>query len=232
MTTPKPLIVLLHGAWMGGFCWHNLVPALSTHGLTVLAPTLAGCGERFSEMTAEVSLHTHTQEIIGLLADNPQENIIIVGHSYGAAVASEVAGTIPDRIQSLVILDGFLAEAGKSILDSYPMLEDLFSPLVLPEAPAIMQVPPPSFVGMPEGIDYDWVSAHMRPMPVAVFREPCRFSVTNLACQRHYIRFTGFPAFADSSDRARQGGWSVTEIDGTHMAILTHAEKLAGLISP
>ena len=38
--------VLVHGAWLGGWCWKKVTPLLRAAGHEVFAPTLTGLGER------------------------------------------------------------------------------------------------------------------------------------------------------------------------------------------
>jgi len=39
-------IVLVHGAWHGGWCWWKVAPLLRQAGHDVYTPTLTGLGER------------------------------------------------------------------------------------------------------------------------------------------------------------------------------------------
>ena len=41
----KMIYVLIHPAWLGGWCWNKVVPLLRTEGHGVHAPTLTGLGE-------------------------------------------------------------------------------------------------------------------------------------------------------------------------------------------
>ena len=41
------VFVLVHPAWLGGWCWKKLVPLLEEHAHSVHTPTLTGLGERF-----------------------------------------------------------------------------------------------------------------------------------------------------------------------------------------
>jgi hypothetical protein len=38
--------MLVHGAWLGGWCWKKVIPRLRPAGHDVFAPTLTGLGER------------------------------------------------------------------------------------------------------------------------------------------------------------------------------------------
>jgi hypothetical protein len=38
--------VLVHGAWHGGWCWHDVAQHLRADGHQVFMPTMTGLGER------------------------------------------------------------------------------------------------------------------------------------------------------------------------------------------
>src|SRR5215475_3975366 len=61
--------VLVHGAWFGGWCWQKVVSLLEAGGHEVYAPTHTGLAERASELSPEVGLDTHIQDIVGLLEE-------------------------------------------------------------------------------------------------------------------------------------------------------------------
>ncbi len=94
--------VLVHGAWHGGRCWRKVIPFLEAAGHEVYAPTLTGLAERASELSPDVGLETHIQDIVGLLEEKDLQGVILVGHSYGAMVITGVVDRVPERIAHLV----------------------------------------------------------------------------------------------------------------------------------
>ena len=42
-------IVLIHGAWHGGWCWEDVTPLLEAAGYRVHTPTLPGLAERAAD---------------------------------------------------------------------------------------------------------------------------------------------------------------------------------------
>ena len=66
--------VLVHGAWVGGWCWQKVIPFLEAAGHEVYAPTLTGLAERASELSPDVGLDTHIQDVVGLITEkNPSQ---------------------------------------------------------------------------------------------------------------------------------------------------------------
>ena len=88
-------IVLVHGAWAGGWCWKKVLPALRASGHRVHAVTLTGVGERAHLLSPAVTLHTHVQDVLGVMAAEELADVVLVGHSYGGMVITGVADTAP-----------------------------------------------------------------------------------------------------------------------------------------
>jgi pimeloyl-ACP methyl ester carboxylesterase len=106
--------VCVHGSWHGGWCWEHLVPLLAQAGHLVLTPDLAGLGADVTP-PGDVTLAMWTEAIGALVADTP-EPVVLVGHSRGGIVISQVAEEHPDQISCLVYLAAFLLRDGESLL--------------------------------------------------------------------------------------------------------------------
>jgi pimeloyl-ACP methyl ester carboxylesterase len=107
--------VLIHGAWHGAWCWYKVLPRLEALGHTVIAPDLPSLG-RDKTPANRVSLSMWRDFVCGIL-DAQTEPVILVGHSRGGIVISEVAEHRPDRIRTLVYLSAFLPRDGESLFD-------------------------------------------------------------------------------------------------------------------
>src|SRR2546421_9380647 len=114
--------VLVHGAWHGGWCWQKVIPFLEEASHEVYAPTLTGLAERASELSPDVGLDTHIQDIVGELQEKHLHGVILVGHSYGGMVITGVVDQVPERIAHLVYLDTFVPRDGESMADVSPMV--------------------------------------------------------------------------------------------------------------
>ena len=57
-------LVLIHGAWHGGWCWQRVAEILQRAGHSVLAPTLSGVGERSHLAALEINLTTHVLDVL------------------------------------------------------------------------------------------------------------------------------------------------------------------------
>ena len=79
-------IVLVHGAWHGGWCYRYTAAALRKMGHEVFAPTHTGVGERAHQAGENITLETHIRDVAGCIEAEEIKDIILVGHSYGGMV--------------------------------------------------------------------------------------------------------------------------------------------------
>jgi pimeloyl-ACP methyl ester carboxylesterase len=133
--------VLVHGAWIGGWCWRPIARALRRSGHEVHTP-MAGLGERLHLINPSINLDTHITDIVNVISQEELSDVVLVGHSHGGMVITGVADQLPDKIKSLVYLDAFVPENGQSLLSLLP----------------------PPFREFPAGSDYTTA-----PLPVVIF---------------------------------------------------------------
>ncbi|WP_350274078.1 alpha/beta hydrolase [Kribbella sp. HUAS MG21] len=98
---PKPTVVLLHGAFADGASWSEVTSRLQRDGYTVVAPAVPLRG-----------IAADTAYLRGVL-DNIAGPKVLVGHSYGGALVSQLAGT--SGVKSLVYVAAFIPQAGETV---------------------------------------------------------------------------------------------------------------------
>jgi hypothetical protein len=59
-------LVLVYGAYHGGWCWRRVTQILSARGVDAYTPTLTGLGQRRHLLTPETTLSTHIEDIVNL----------------------------------------------------------------------------------------------------------------------------------------------------------------------
>jgi pimeloyl-ACP methyl ester carboxylesterase len=106
--------VFVHGANHGGWCWDKVAPLLTQAGHTVVAPDLPGHGSDTTPIT-DVTLQSYVTSVQAAVMIQP-EPVILVGHSMGGAVITQVAEQCPQKIERLVYLAAFLLADGESCL--------------------------------------------------------------------------------------------------------------------
>lgn len=101
---PKPTVVLIHGAFADASSWSSEITQLEGDGYQVIAPAvpLRGLASDAAYVTSVV------RSING--------PVVLVGHSYGGAVATEVAADDPRQIKAIVYVAGFIPQAGENVL--------------------------------------------------------------------------------------------------------------------
>ncbi|HEV2523852.1 MAG TPA: alpha/beta fold hydrolase, partial [Gammaproteobacteria bacterium] len=108
--------ILIHGAWQGGWCWERIVPRLEAEGHRVFAPDLPGMGQDPTPL-AEITLDRWVQFVSDLVYQQ-KEKVILVGHSRGGLIISQVAEQLPEHIQSLVYLAAILVPNGGTLANA------------------------------------------------------------------------------------------------------------------
>src|SRR5258708_7694242 len=107
------IFILVHGSWHGGWCWDGVAALLRGSGPVVPAPPLPGPGDDETDLAA-IPLANWRDQIVALVAA-AREPVVLVGHSRGGIVISEVAEARPARIARLVYVAAFLLRDGESI---------------------------------------------------------------------------------------------------------------------
>ena len=108
--------VLVAGAWHGAWCWEFVVPVLEALGHRAEPAELPGMGSDTTPLS-RLSLAAWARAVADVIEADP-EPVILVGHSRGGVVISQVAELVPDRIRLNVYLTAILMKDGESGLDS------------------------------------------------------------------------------------------------------------------
>lgn len=108
-----PVIVLVHGAFNGAWCFDRLVSRLGERGHQVVAVDLPGHG---ADTGPFGDLHDDARCVTGILDQvDADAGAVLVGHSYGGAVITE-AGVHP-AVRRLVYVAAFALDEGESCVD-------------------------------------------------------------------------------------------------------------------
>jgi lipase len=100
---PGPVQLLaIHGLTGHGQRWERLA-AGHLPDVAVAAPDLLGHGR--SSWAAPWTFDANVAAIAGLLDEYAQAPVVVVGHSFGGAVALHLAAAHPERVAALLLLD-------------------------------------------------------------------------------------------------------------------------------
>jgi pimeloyl-ACP methyl ester carboxylesterase len=226
--------VLVHGAWLGGWCYQRVARLLRNSGHEVYTPTLTGLGERAHLMNPTISLDTHIEDVLGLIHWERLTDIVLCGHSYGGAVISGVTEKAVDKIRSLVFLDAFVPENGQCHMDLFPPeYAELMRQDALENGEGYKLTPPPPERVNLNAADVEWARAMLVKHPLTCFEQKLTLtgSRERVPC-RTYIFATGwsspFEKFARQFDQ--DPAWVVKRIDGGHIIMLDRPEELAHIL--
>jgi pimeloyl-ACP methyl ester carboxylesterase len=223
-------IVLVHGAFQGGWVWKWTAEALAERGHTVHRPTLAGCGHHRRRPDPGAGLRAHVDDIIQYIADEGLVDVVLVGHSYAGLVCCAVAEALPETVTRLVLVDGVLPQPGKSFVDMAgcpfeKLLDghDAGGGLVRPW-------PLASFGVGPEAAP--WFEERLGLFPRAAFTEPYPDSGRTCTARRAYISCIPAknPLVRSMAVRAGAEGFEMHALMSGHCAMVAAPLELAGLL--
>lgn len=100
-----PPLILIHGGRDHCRSWDWIAGALKDD-FHVIAPDLRGHGDSDWAKGSSYSLADHVYDLTRLLHSAGIRKASIVGHSMGGMVSLTFAGAFPERMSSLVVLDG------------------------------------------------------------------------------------------------------------------------------
>jgi pimeloyl-ACP methyl ester carboxylesterase len=178
-------IVIVHGAFGGGWEWREVAALLRGRGHSVYTPSLTGYGERVHLATPETGLETHVQDIVNVLRYEDLHHVVLAGQSYGGMVITGVADRVPERLAHLVYLNALVPADGQSALDLTP---PAFRQRIVETARTAgegWRIPVPSFENDPQ------IAAFARgryvASPLRGFTEPIRLGPAPNHLPRTYI---------------------------------------------
>lgn len=214
---PKPTVVLVHGAFEDASAWAPVTRKLLAEHYPVIAPAVGLRG-----VAADVA------SLQGVL-DAVKGPKILVGHSYGGLLISELAGTTAD-VRALVYAAAFIPEAGETagqLNSQFP--GSLIGPdtthAIGPELYVNAASYPSLFAAGLPALDTAVAAAGQRPILAAAFDE--KIAATAPAGIRKFAlvatRDQAIPPAAERFE-ARRAHASITEVDSPH-AIATAAPQ-------
>lgn len=232
-------IVLVHGAWQGAWCWDRVVPLLGARH-RVLAPTLAGSGDRAGELSPEIGLDSHVADVAATITDRADGAVLLVGHSYAGMVISAVADMLPQRVRGLVYLDAFYPHDGDSAFELMPVpFQQRFREIAakdgdgwrLPASDALLDV-----WGLHDIDQRQWVRHQLTDWSLNCFTSPvslprgARASLPRTFVSAVAERYPARAAFGALAQRAKEDGCRLVELATGHDVMIEAPDEVAEVL--
>jgi pimeloyl-ACP methyl ester carboxylesterase len=232
-SSTKPPLVLVHGAWGGGWVWRRVLAPLRAAGHEVHALTLTGDGERAHLRTPDIGLQTHIDDVLGLVLAEELQDAVLVGHSYGGMVITGAAAALlarePARVRSLVYVDAMVPMPGEGWGDAHPPEVVAARRAAAAQHDNALPPPDPRDFGL-DGDDADWLRRRHVPHPFGMYRVPLHYDGALVeSLPRLFIDCTqpAYPTIDAMRRRVRQQpGWQVVEMACGHFPMLQQPEAL------
>ena len=230
------IFVLVHGSWGGGWQWRRLANLLRSQGHEAYPVTLRGLGDRSHLGLDQTSLtvSAHIEDVVQLLYFEDLHDVVLVGWSYGGAVVDGVADRVPERLATVVNLDGEIVVDGRSLQDGWTPEQREETREFHAGARKSGWLRPPTADQLADVLDDPelraWLGQRLRPQPYATYTEP----YPDTGGRRHtvphvYLRCTEDYLPEDPAiTRLRSDvGWRVHDLPLNHLGLLYAPEVVA-----
>jgi pimeloyl-ACP methyl ester carboxylesterase len=236
-------IVLVHGAWHGGWCYRDTAKALRDMGHTVFTPTHTGVGERAHQSNEAITLETHVRDVAGVIEAEELNDVVLCGHSYGGMVITCVADRMADRIKSLVYIDAFVPEHEQSLIELLKIsLPAEVSPVFINAfrgsslaGNCNLAAPIPAEMFNIKLENRPWVDRRCRPQPLATFECPALLTgAVNKIKRKHFLLADGWdpsPFRHFAAKHTGQPGWTVSKLPCSHDIMVDMPQELAKAVA-
>lgn len=220
-------VVLVHGAWVGAWCWEGITTRLRASGRPTFVVSLTGHGSRRHQGGPHVTLTHHVDDLAAVLETHDLVDATVVAHSYGGRVITKAWPRIAHRTARLVYLDAHapLGPRERADVTSWRCASD---------APGMIPMtgyePGADVLGGDEAVA--WFLDRIAPQSLATLTEPFWVDLPDDVAKT-YVRATAnrdgrYDAYAD--DAAGRSDWGYREIPGDHWLIYTHPDEVVDAI--
>lgn len=120
-------LLLIHGAWQGAWAWGFLIPELEKLGFNCHAVDMPGNGNGPDNTPPEkVSMDLYMEFLQGEL-DRIGEDVVVIGHSSGGIIASQLGELEPRRVKAIIYVAGMMlpskmkfAQVVEDLVEAHP----------------------------------------------------------------------------------------------------------------
>ena len=224
-------IVLIHGAYQGGWIWKPTARALRQMGHEVYTPTLDGCAERSHQLRPGITTESHAEELAELLRYEDLTEVTLVGTSTGGMVMCALAERAHDRIAEVVFADALALLDGECLADIVTRRNPVITELGT--GPTREDARNRLFAELDDATR-DWALDRTTLHPIATMTEPVKLpSFWDQSWKAKVIWCVNSvnPPRAHQQRAADRLGAAWHELDSGHYPMLQSPSELAALIA-
>lgn len=236
--TTSQTYVLVHGAWQAPYVWDTVSTNLQKEGNKVIVVELPGHGADKTP-AQNLGLDVYRDKVVEAISEE-EGKIILVGHSMGGMVITQVAEEVPHRISKLVYIGAFLPASGQALTDlAFSDPDSQLGPALVPSHDQLtLDVKPDSliylFINDGSQLAKDQVLANYRAEPAIPFSNKVTLTHENFgAVEKVYIKTLQDIAISQHlQDRmiATAGITSVYSVNTSHSPFLSQPQAVSDLL--
>jgi pimeloyl-ACP methyl ester carboxylesterase len=231
--------VLLHGAWHGSWCWYKIARHIENLGHNAITPDLPG-HHLNKYRIKDISLKSYVDYIENLIcAIRPP--VVLVGHSMAGVVVTQVAENIPNKIERLIYISGFIPRDGASLMDEekQALIPSVALEVAMDEIEGLISLPSSQrikglFYNKCNEEDIRYALSLLQKQPLRPFRETVSISHARFgAVPKLYIECLQDKAITIDDQRRMYSrvNCDVVSIDTDHSPFFSADDKLTEIIS-
>jgi pimeloyl-ACP methyl ester carboxylesterase len=230
----KKHIILIHGAWHGGWCWEGVANELVKQEYEVLAPTMPG--HEKNDDRSGIKFSDYIEKILSI-ANSVEGPVILAGHSSAGLLLQSVAAKIPEKMKHLIFINAFILPHGKCQFDivslevaqgmtqaaeasadnCVPVMEDFVRGVLMADSAPEQQ---------------NSLISRLIPQPIALFTTPVNVEGFENGSFKKTILFCtldqSLPEGAYLGMAMALGDYNTIELDTGHEGLFTHPQLVAG----
>jgi pimeloyl-ACP methyl ester carboxylesterase len=121
-----PAVLAVHGITSSSHTWLAVARTLSGR-VSLIAPDLRGRG-RSNALPGPTGMAAHARDMLAVLDHFELDRAVVVGHSLGAYILARLAADHPERVASVVLVDGGLTVPAGGDVDPQAFVEAFLGP--------------------------------------------------------------------------------------------------------
>lgn len=215
-------LVLLHSPLLGGLTWQAVAAALRARGHEVAVPAWPKLASLHGDFYR--ALATSVAETL-----DAGPSVVVVHSGAGALVPALEAAS--GNVRGVIFADAILPHPGRSWFDTAPpqLAESLRGGADFGMLPPWDRWWPPGALErlVPDEAQRTALVAELEPLPLDYFDESAPPAL--VAAPAAYLQLSG--AYDDEARAATRQGWPVVRLPLHHLAMLSHADAVAGAIA-